>query len=233
MGLDPYPGDPRCPSNPGNEGRFGPGNDGPSDSRDPSGGSGGARHRKTTRDPGENGGGGGAGKPTQKRDPKFLAALTKYLQALFGVSLTGFDESGPGHNGSFTGTAKNGASLSFTNDSTTFSIANLNHLFLGHDTPRNNESDTTGLTLQGRTWVGFGFPGGSSWNPTRTFSLATSYTANNVVASQFWDNQIHELGHQIAQTLGFEKPGDEVYVLKFRIAWRKSSVNIKSALGIC
>ena len=92
--------------------------------------------------------GGGGGK---RRLPKKLQdALARCLSKLFQITLTSFEPSAIGQNGSFSGTGANGQQFDLNNDATTFSVADLNMIFFGSTEPPAGRSDIQGLTLEGR-----------------------------------------------------------------------------------
>jgi RHS repeat-associated protein len=133
-----------------------------------------------------------------------LQALKECLKELFGVDLKSFIPSTPGQNGQFTGTSGAGAQLTVTNDDTTYTTAGLDTIRYSTPTPPQGQSNTTGLTIDGYRatqylyYYGIPIPNPLSF---KRFSLNTNYTASDVGWSQLLGNQVHELGHSLAQIL--------------------------------
>ncbi len=125
-----------------------------------------------------------------------MKVLGKCIQDLFGVTLQQFNESSPGHNGSFSGwgpdTLSNGgnnAKISVTNDIQTYSGEGLKALRDSRGNPPLPQGTTAlaGLTLWDQPYV--------------------NYTANNLSqlnqpASMAAETQVHELGNSLHYITG-------------------------------
>src|SRR5882724_2192761 len=125
-----------------------------------------------------------------------MKVLGKCIQDLFGVTLQQFNESSPGHNGSFSGwgpdsvsNGGNNAKISVTNDIQTYSGEGLKALRDSRGNPPLPQGTTAlaGLTLWDQPYV--------------------NYTANNLSqlnqpASMAAETQVHELGNSLHYITG-------------------------------
>jgi hypothetical protein len=127
--------------------------------------------------------------------PKQLKALAACVKELFGITLQSFNVAGGGQNGSFTGTTSDGAQVTITTDGTSFTVAGLNTIRYGGATPPSSQPDTTGLTLDGyyatKYFLGIGYS-------YRRFSPSANLIASNLKFADALSNQVHELGHSLA-----------------------------------
>jgi len=138
-------------------------------------------------------------------DRKTAVALC--VKELFRVTLTSFDASGPGHNGSFSGQSASGTQISVTNDVNRFTMQNLNEIYYHSPQPPKGRDDIHGLTISGTavtSWL-WGFIPLAKDN----FSLSTNYSGSNLRLADLLTTQAHELGHSLAQMLGLAPVGTE------------------------
>jgi hypothetical protein len=152
-------------------------------------------------------GGGGGGASGVGMTDKQKRALLDCIKSLFGITTTSFTEASKGNNGSFSGTTADGKPISVTTDVNSLSTATMNFIFYGQDKPPLGSSDIQGLTLSGVHQTGsftIFLPLPMTIPLFKSFSLSTNYVANDVFVSYVWQNQVHELGHDLARQLGLE-----------------------------
>ena len=158
------------------------------------------------------GGGRGGGSDTKRQLPKNQQdALTDCIGSIFNVKTEQFVPAVPGSNGEFVGVANGGAGsrLQITTDSSRFSVSQLNTIRYSQSTPPPRQSDTTGLTVQGRLATKYIFGIGYSYEH---FTWSANYVGNNLQpGGAMLANQFHELGHSLAKLLGLAGNGEDPY----------------------
>ncbi|HEY6249577.1 MAG TPA: RHS repeat-associated core domain-containing protein [Candidatus Angelobacter sp.] len=139
-------------------------------------------------------GGGGTGDGGRRNPVKIdFKKLMDCIAAMFQVKMTSFTVvSNDGTPGTFAGTTQNGEQVSLATDGTTYTSKDLSEIYKKNGGTNN----VNGMTFDGFNWTSCCWGG--------FFSYQTSYVGSDLGYGQMLDNQVHELGHQLAKQTGKE-----------------------------